>query len=141
MNNNKHDDFGNDIGDEVERFLRGAHSSDDEPSSKTGKGKPGTPQHSDSYEEVKDALQKVFEMCEKHGFSIQVAISDEPLNEHGEKGQRITVCGHMSPDNIPCEMVAAAAVYQTHHLFSHMVLAMASAGMPLITDMDEDEDE
>lgn len=149
----KHDDFDDNIGDEVEQFLNSVHGKEEEkekdkPKSKLtpkGNGKIDVTEEdlssSPEYEEVKVALEEVFKMCEKHGFSIQVALSDEPFNNDGERGNRITICGHMTPHNVPCEMIAAAAVYQAHHLFSHMVLAMASAGSPLINPVDEDDED
>lgn len=149
----KHDEFSDgDIGDEVEKFLRETHGTEEEEPSRKPKRTPrdGSKMsvddvdlaYSPEYEEVKVALEEVFALCDKHGFSIQVCLSDEPLNIEGERGNRITICGYMTPDNIPCEMVAAAAVYQAHHLFSHMVLAMASAGSHLINPVDtEDEDD
>lgn len=147
MSNREHDDFESGIGDEVESFLRSVHGSEEsaeEPKpDRSKKSKIDVTdddiEYSEAYEEVKAALEKVFEMCDRHGFSIQVALSDEPFSTTGEQGHRITICGHMTPNNVPCEMVAAAAVYQAHHLFSHMVLAMASAGSPLINPTDEED--
>ena len=149
MSNQEHEDFSNGIGDEVENFLRSVHGSEEEKPAEQPDRKIKSKidaddadiEYSEAYEEVKAALEKVFEMCDKHGFSIQVAISDEPFSTTGEQGHRITICGHMTPNNVPCEMVAAAAVYQAHHLFSHMVLAMASAGSPLINPLDSDEED
>lgn len=139
----KHNDHDfDDIGDEVEKFLHEQHSRDEEKPKTPGTGKipaeDANLPYSAEYEEIKAALEKVFEMCDKSGFSIQVALSDEP---NDGKGHRITLCGHMTPENEPCEMIAAAAVYQAHHLFSHMVLAMAHAGAPLVNPIDSDEEE
>lgn len=152
MSSNQHgndfDDFG-DIGEEVEKYLRDI-GVDDTPNAEQPKRSERSKhvrdemdqlQYSAAYEEVKKALEGVFDMCERHGFSIQVALSDSPLNGAGEQGQRITICGHLTPHNVPCEMVAAAAVYQSNHIFSHMVIAMASAGAPLINPFDDDDDD
>lgn len=139
----EHNDFDSGIGREVEEYLRGLHAADgtDNGEDSDAEGSTlGQPQPSPAYDEVKQALEQVFTLCEQHGFSIQVAFSDDPLDEQGEQGRRITVCGHLHPQNVPCEMLAAAAVYQSNHIFSHMVIALAHTAAQLIMpDQDEEE--
>lgn len=117
------------IGSEVEDWLRNLTSSED---TEEVEEKAVPEEEDDDLSDIRSALNKVFEMCASRNMSIQVAMSDSRPADDGGDDHRLIMCGYLNSENLPCEMVAAAVVYQATHTFSHMVMALASAGASLL---------
>lgn len=140
----KHDEFSNFDSSDVDSWLQQQHAEEEQAEDEKKEGERLSPESdlptSPDYDRIKEQLNAVFTECEKLGWSIQVAIATDIRDEHGDRIKAITLCGHTNMHNLPCEMVASATIYQSNHLFSHMVLAAAAAGAPLISLQGPDED-